>query len=79
VDLGPSEQELAFYDARETKRQRCHRPRRRTLRDTARELVETVRRNVTIDWTMRETIRAQLRVLMATILRKHGYGPDKSG
>lgn len=43
------------------------------LRAIARELVETVRQNVTIDWTMRENGRAQLRVLVKRILRKHGY------
>ena len=43
----------------------------------ARELVETVRKNVTIDWTLRENIRAQLRVLVKRILRKHGYPSDK--
>ena len=42
-----------------------------------RELVETVRRNVTIDWTLRENVRAQLRVLVKRILRKYGYPPDK--
>jgi len=40
-------------------------------------LVETVRKNVTIDWTLRENVRAQLRVLVKRILRKHGYPPDK--
>ena len=48
-----------------------------TLRAIAQELVETVRRNVTIDWTLRENVRAQLRVLVRRILRKHGYPPDK--
>ena len=48
-----------------------------TLRAIARELVETVRRNVTIDWTLRENVRAHLRVLVRRILRKHGYPPDK--
>jgi type I restriction enzyme R subunit len=43
----------------------------------ARELVETVRKNVTIDWTVRENVRAHLRVLVKRILRKHGYPPDK--
>ena len=41
------------------------------------ELVATVRVNVTIDWTVRENVRAQLRVLVKRILRKHGYPPDK--
>ena len=49
----------------------------RPLRDIARELVETVRGNVTIDWTLREDVRAHLRRLVKRILRKHGYPPDK--
>ena len=48
-----------------------------TLVQIARELVENVRRNVTIDWTLRENVRAQLRVLVKRILRKHGYPPNK--
>jgi type I restriction enzyme R subunit len=48
------------------------------LRMIARELVATVRANVTIDWTLRENVRAQLRVLVKRILRKHGYPPDKA-
>ena len=48
-----------------------------TLRTIARELVATVRGNVTLDWTIRENVRAQLRVLVKRILRKHGYPPDK--
>jgi len=48
-----------------------------TLRDIARELVQTVHDNVTIDWTLRENVRANLRRLVKRILRKHGYPPDK--
>lgn len=48
-----------------------------TLGTIARELVATVRNNVTIDWTLRENVRAQLRVLVKRILRKYGYPPDK--
>ena len=48
-----------------------------TLRAIARVLVETVRNNVTIDWTLRENVRAQRRVLVKRILRRHGYPPDK--
>jgi predicted ArsR family transcriptional regulator len=47
------------------------------LRTIARELVESVRRNVTIDWTLREGARAKLRTLVKRILRKYGYPPDK--
>jgi type I restriction enzyme R subunit len=48
-----------------------------TLKIIARQLVETVRRNTTIDWTVRENVRAHLRVLVKRILRKYGYPPDK--
>jgi len=47
------------------------------LRTIARELVATVRTNVTIDWTLRENVRAQLRVLVKRIPRRYGYPPDK--
>jgi type I restriction enzyme R subunit len=75
--LGLTEDELAFYDALETNDSAVRVLGDETLRDIARELVETVRNNVTIDWTLRENVRAQLRVLVKRILRKHGYPPDK--
>ncbi len=76
-DLGLSEEELAFYDALETNDSAVKVLGDETLRTIARELVATVRANVTIDWTVRENVRAQLRVLVKRILRKHGYPPDK--
>jgi type I restriction enzyme R subunit len=72
-----SEDELAFYDALEANDSAVKVLGDETLRDIARELVKTVRANVTIDWTIRENVRAQLRVLVKRILRKHGYPPDK--
>ena len=71
-----SEDELAFYDALETNDSAVKGLGDETLRSIARELVETVRNNVTIDWTIRETVRAHLRVLVKRILRKYGYPPD---
>ncbi|MCX7652570.1 MAG: DUF3387 domain-containing protein, partial [Bacteroidia bacterium] len=75
--LGLTEEELAFYDALETNDSAVKVLGDETLRTIARELVETVRKNVTIDWMLRENVRAQLRVLVKRILRKHGYPPDK--
>jgi type I restriction enzyme R subunit len=75
--LGLSEEELAFYDALETNDSAVKVLGDETLRTIARELVKTVRSNVTIDWTLRENVRAQLRVLVKRILRKHGYPPDR--
>ena len=75
--LGLSEDELAFYDALETNDSAVKVLGDETLRYIARQLVETVRGNVTIDWTLRENVRANLRRLVRRILRKHGYPPDK--
>ncbi len=76
-ELGLSDDELAFYDALETNDSAVKVLGDGTLRTIARELVETVRKNVTIDWTLRENVRAQLRVLVKRVLRKYGYPPDK--
>ncbi|MGO9310516.1 MAG: type I restriction endonuclease subunit R [Spirochaetia bacterium] len=75
--LGLTDDELAFYDALEVNDSAVKVLGDDTLRAIARELVATVRANVTIDWTVRENVRAQLRVLVKRILRKHGYPPDK--
>ena len=75
--LGLSEDELAFYDALETNDSAVQVLGDETLRNIARELVETVRGNVTIDWTLRENVRANLRRLVKRTLRRHGYPPDK--
>jgi len=72
-----SDDELAFYDALETNDSAVKVLGDATLRTIAQELVQTVRANVTIDWTLRENVRAQLRVLVKRILRKYGYPPDK--
>ena len=75
--LGLSEDELAFYDALETNDSAVKVLGDATLRAIAQELVATVRANVKTDWTVRENVRAHLRVLVKRILRKHGYPPDK--
>ena len=75
--LGLNDDELAFYDALEINDSAVKVLGDETLRMIARELVKTVRANVTIDWTVRENVRAQLRVLVKRLLRKHGYPPDK--
>jgi type I restriction enzyme R subunit len=77
AELGLSADELAFYDALEVNDSAVKVLGDETLRDIARELVAAVRSNVTIDWTVRENVRAQLRVIVKRILRKYGYPPDK--
>jgi len=75
--LGLSEDELAFYDALETNDSAVKVLGDETLKTIARELVATVRKNVTIDWSIRDNVRAQLRVYVKRVLRKYGYPPDK--
>jgi type I restriction enzyme R subunit len=72
-----SEDELAFYDALEVNDSAVKVLGEPTLIRIARELVETVKKNVTIDWTVRDNVRAQLRVIVKRILRKYEYPPDK--
>ena len=71
--LGLNDDELACYDALETNDSAVQVLGDETLRAIARELVDTVRKNVTIDWTLREHLRRHVR----RILRRHGYPPDK--
>jgi type I restriction enzyme, R subunit len=75
-DLGLSEDELAFYDALEVNDSAVQVLGDETLRLIARELVEIVRNNVSIDWTLRESVRANLRRMVRRVLRKYGYPPD---
>jgi len=72
-----TEEEVAFYDALEVNDSAVKVLGDETLRTIARELVATVRQKTTIDWTVRENVRAHLRVLVKRILRKYGYPPDK--
>ena len=76
-ELGLTEDEIAFYDALEVNDSAVKVLGDETLRIIARELVRAVRDNLTIDWTMRENVRAQLRVMIKRILRRYGYPPDK--
>jgi type I restriction enzyme, R subunit len=75
--LGLTDEEVAFYNALETNDSAVKVLGDDALRTIARELVAAVWANVTIDWTVRDNVRAQLRVVVKRILRKYGYPPDK--
>jgi type I restriction enzyme R subunit len=77
VRLGLTEDELAFYDALETNDSAVQVLGDDALRTIARELVMTVRRNTTIDWAEKESVRAKLRLMVKRVLRRYGYPPDK--
>jgi len=75
--LNLTEDEVAFYDALEVNDSAVKVLGDETLRTIARELVEAIRKNVTIDWTMRENVQARIRVMVKRILKMYGYPPDK--
>jgi len=75
--LGLTEDEVAFYDALETNDSAVAVLGDKTLRLIAQELVKAVRNSITIDWTVRENVRAKMRVIIKRILKKYGYPPDK--
>jgi type I restriction enzyme R subunit len=75
--LNLTEDEIAFYDALADNESAREVLGDETLKTMARELVNTVRKNVTIDWTLRDSVQAKLRVLVKRTLRKYGYPPDK--
>lgn len=76
-ELGLTDDELAFYDALETNDSAVKILGDKVLKEIARELVITVKKNLTIDWNIRENIQALLRSKIKRILRKYNYPPDK--
>jgi type I restriction enzyme R subunit len=75
--LGLTEEELAFYDALETNDSAVAILGDKVLREIAQTLVQEVRKNISIDWELREDARARMRVAVKRVLRKYGYPPDK--
>ena len=67
---------MAFYDALAANNSALEVMGKDNLKVIATELVTRVRKSVTIDWTLRESTRAKINVLVKRILRKHGYAPD---
>ncbi len=76
-ESGLSQEERAFYDALGSNDSAVKLLGEPVLRLMAQELTEMIRRNATIDWTIKESVRARLRVLVKRILRRHGYPPDR--
>lgn len=75
-ELGLSEDEVAFYDALAANESALQAMGDQKLRVIATELITQVRKSVTIDWTLRESARAKIRVMVKRILNKYGYPPD---
>jgi len=75
--LGLTQDEVAFYNALEVNDSAVQVLGDETLKIIAREIADKVRANATIDWTIRESARAKLMVLVKRTLSKYGYPPDK--
>lgn len=76
-DLGLTEAEIAFYEALEVNDSAVMILGDEVLRKIAHELVEQVRKNITIDWTVKESVKAKMRAMVKRILNKYNYPPDK--
>jgi type I restriction enzyme R subunit len=76
-EMGLNEAEIAFYDALETSDSAVMEMGDETLKAIARDLVKAVRNSVTIDWTMKDSVKAKIRSMVKRILRKYDYPPDK--
>ena len=75
--LGLTDDEVAFYDALEVNDSAVSVLGDDQLREIARDLATTVREHATIDWSVREQVRANMRRYVRRVLRRHGYPPDK--
>ncbi len=75
-ELNLTDDEICFYDALIQNNSAQELMQDDQLKVIATELVTTVRKNVTIDWTLRESARARIRVIVRRILKKFGYPPD---
>lgn len=75
-ELGLNEDESAFYDALADNMSAQDVLGDNQLRNISRELAESIRQSTSIDWTVKESVRAKIRVIVKRILRKYGYPPD---
>jgi len=75
--LGLQTDELAFYDALADNESAVRELGDDTLRKIAVELTESLRKSVTVDWAVRENVRARMRIMVRTLLRRYKYPPDR--
>ena len=75
--LGLNEDEVRFYDALAENESAVRELSDATLKKIAHELAENLRKNLTVDWSARESVQARLRLMVKRILRKYRYPPDQ--
>ncbi len=76
-ELGLSYEEVAFYDALADNGSAKELLGDETLKEIAHDLLNKIKKNASIDWTIRESVKAKLRILVKRTLRKYDYPPDK--
>ncbi|MDH1293826.1 type I restriction endonuclease subunit R [Comamonas terrigena] len=76
--LGLSEDEVKFYDALANNESAVKELADETLKKIAHELTENLKKNITVDWAQRESVRATLRLMVKRVLRKYKYPPDQA-
>jgi type I restriction enzyme R subunit len=74
--LGLTEDEVRFYDALAHNESAVRELTDETLKKIAHELTENLRKNLTVDWSQRDSVQAKLRLMVKRILRKYKYPPD---
>ncbi len=75
--LNLNEDEIAFYDALSNKKEVRDVMSEKVLKDIAKELVTTIRENKSVDWNIRESARATMRLTIKKLLRKYKYPPEQ--
>jgi len=75
-ELGLTDDEVRFYDALADNESAVRELTDETLKKIAHELTENLRKNLSVDWSERESVRAKLRLMVKRILRKYKYPPD---
>lgn len=75
--LGLTDDEVRFYDALAENESAVRELSDETLKKIAHELTENLRKNLSVDWSERESVRAKLRLMVKRILRKYKYPPDQ--
>jgi type I restriction enzyme R subunit len=75
--LGLREDEVKFYDALASNESAVRMLQDETLKKIAQELTQSLRKNITVDWSERESVRAGLRLMVKRILKKYKYPPDQ--
>ncbi len=76
-ELGLTDDEVRFYDALTDNDSAVRELLDETLKRIAHELTESLRQNLTVDWSVRESVRAKLRIMVKRILKKYKYPPDQ--